>query len=206
MGHDRAATAFLQCAAGRREVASGQLAVLGMSPRSRWRLRSRRLFVPAGDRAPSALGAKNRPDLVLLEDPALPSIESKNSLRRSLVGGMTIVMTTSKPDVAMALATHAILLARGRLIAAGPIPEVVGRFRRLQFVNGLTDTRTAFGTELDDFDALRVRVRGWGIEAVVSNFEESAFERLSGTDGVSDARADPMTLAEILEACHAKAG
>jgi len=44
---------------------------------------------------------------------------------------------------------------------------------------------------------VRVRVRGWGVDAVVSNFDEMAFERFRATDGVRDARADPMSLEEI---------
>lgn len=47
---------------------------------------------------------------------------------------------------------------------------------------------------------MRVKVRGWGVEAVVSNFDESEFERFREADGVRDARSDPMTLEEIFTA------
>jgi len=65
------------------------------------------------------------------------------------------------------------------------------------YSNRLTETRTAFGTELDEFDALRVKVRGWGIDAIVSNFDEAALERLRAVDGVENVQADAMPLEEI---------
>ena len=113
---------------------------------------------------------------------------------------MTVVFTSGNGP-ASELAERAALFSRGRLVAEGAVGELRGRFRRVRFVTRLTETRTAFGTELDEFDAVRVRVRGWGIEAVVANFDPSAFERLRAVDRVSDAEAEPMTLGEIAEAC-----
>ena len=73
----------------------------------------------------------------------------------------------------------------------------LGRARRIRYGNAASETRTAFGTELDAFDALRVKVRGWGIDAVVSNYEDSSFERFRRTDGVEGAEASSMSLEEI---------
>jgi ABC-type multidrug transport system ATPase subunit len=117
---------------------------------------------------------------------------------------MTIFLTTSNHEVAETLADRAGLLARGRLVADGPLSQLVARFRRIRFVTRQTETRTTFGTELDEFDAVRVRVRGWGADAVVSNYDDSAFDRLRGIDGVSEASASPMTLADILESCRSE--
>jgi hypothetical protein len=47
---------------------------------------------------------------------------------------------------------------------------------------------------------VRVKVRGWGVDAVVSNFDETAFESFRGTEGVENARAETMTLEEIFAA------
>ena len=44
---------------------------------------------------------------------------------------------------------------------------------------------------------MRVQVRGWGIDAVVSNFDEAAFERLRAVDGVENVEASAMPLEEI---------
>ena len=110
-------------------------------------------------------------------------------------------MTRTRPSRSSRPCAAVTGLTRPERLAEGATTEILRRFRRIRFANLLTETRTAFGTELDEFDAVRVRVRGWGIEAVVANFDEGAFERLRGVDGVSSAEAEPMTLAEIAEAC-----
>ncbi len=74
------------------------------------------------------------------------------------------------------------------------------RFRRIRYANRLTETRTAFGTELDAFEAVRVQVRGWGIDAIVSNFDEAAFARFRAIDGVDEASAEALPLEEIFVA------
>lgn len=91
-------------------------------------------------------------------------------------------------------------LENGRLVLEDALPRLLSRFRRIRYVNEVTETRTEYGTELDLFDAVRVRVRGWGVDAVVANYEVALFERLRSTEGVRDARAEPMTLGEIFEA------
>jgi hypothetical protein len=91
-------------------------------------------------------------------------------------------------------------LKAGRLLLEEAVPVLLSRFRRIRYVNEMTETRTTYGTELDLFDAVRVKVRGWGVEAVVSNFDEAAFDRFRATDGVRDARVDPMTIEEIYAA------
>ena len=42
-----------------------------------------------------------------------------------------------------------------------------------------------------------MKVRGWGIEAVVSNWDEGAFERFRRMDGVEGAESSAMSLEEI---------
>jgi ABC-type multidrug transport system ATPase subunit len=108
----------------------------------------------------------------------------------------TVFATVSDPAHA-AGADRVGFLSRGRLVLDDDVPTLIARFRRIHYVNEITETRTEYGTELDGFAAVRVKVRGWGVEAVVSNFDEALFERLRATDGVLDARADPMTIAEI---------
>jgi len=64
----------------------------------------------------------------------------------------------------------------------------------------MTEERTEYGNELDAFDAVRVKVRGWGVDAVVSNFDAALFERFRRMEGVKDAVALPMTIEEIFDA------
>jgi len=45
--------------------------------------------------------------------------------------------------------------------------------------------------------AERVQVRGWGVDAIVSNFDEAALDRLRAVDGVENVEADAMPLEEI---------
>jgi hypothetical protein len=71
------------------------------------------------------------------------------------------------------------------------------RFRRIRYGNDRTAERAEYGTELDAFEAVRVKVRGWGVDAVVSNFAESSFEQFRTTDGIVDAEVAPMSLEEI---------
>ncbi|HEX9302958.1 MAG TPA: ATP-binding cassette domain-containing protein [Thermoanaerobaculia bacterium] len=111
----------------------------------------------------------------------------------------TVFATASDPALASA-ADHVGFLAGGRLVLDGDVREIVRRFRRIRYVNEITEARTEYGNELDLFDAVRVRVRGWGVDAVVSNFDEAAFERFRATEGVTNAQALPMTLTEIFEA------
>jgi len=88
-------------------------------------------------------------------------------------------------------------LVEGRLVVEDALAALLARFRRIRYVNEITETRTEYGNELDLFDAVRVKVRGWGVDAVVSNYDDAAFERFRATEGVREARADPLTLEEI---------
>lgn len=199
MGHGRGPAVLLRCLLGRGKAVAGRLRVLGYDPRSRWRLRSRRAFVAEGKSPSAVLEAKRPPDLLLLENVTAPAADRFASLREAAWRGTSVFLTTQEPAVA-SKADRVGILARGRLVTDESLPALLARFRRIRFVNQLTETRTAFGTELDDFDAVRVRVRGWGVEAIVSNFENRAFERFRALDGVADAEVEALTLAEILEA------
>lgn len=112
-------------------------------------------------------------------------------------GRQAALLAARDPGAVDGIATHVGILKAGRLVLDGRLDALMARFRRIRYANRLTETRTAFGTELDAFDAVRVRVRGWGIDAVVSNFEPRAFDEFRAIDGVDDAEALPMTLEEI---------
>ena len=114
-------------------------------------------------------------------------------------GTATVVAAVSDPASAES-ADRVGFLSSGRLVLDDDVRTLIARFRRIHYVNEITETRTEYGTELDRFDAVRVRVRGSRVEAIVSNFDEALFERFRATDGVLEARADPMTIAEIFTA------
>jgi hypothetical protein len=115
------------------------------------------------------------------------------------VPGGTSFLATSSPPLASA-ADRVGFLKEGRLVREEDRVSLASRFRRLRYVNEMTEARTEYGNELDAFDAVRVKVRGWGVDAVVSNFDEALFARFRGMEGVKDAVALPMTIEEIFEA------
>ncbi len=172
----------------------------------------RRLLPRRDAESPSGLLARLRgagassPDLVVLDDTALASDPAARRdtleplLREAAGRGATVLIVTDDLPLVERVATHVGILRRGRLALVGPLGTVRARFRRIRYSNERTEERTEFGTELDAFDAVQVKVRGWGIDAVVSNFDEGAFARFASTEGVVDAEAEELSLEEIFEA------
>jgi ABC-2 type transport system ATP-binding protein len=153
-----------------------------------------------------ALALGHGPELLVLDDPTLGlDVVARQALFEELVGeladrGTTIFLTTHDLAGFEGLTTRAGILKDGRLVLDEDMDALKSRFRRIRYGNRMTETRTDFGNELDAFEAVRVKVRGWGIEAVVSNFENGAFERFRGKDGVVDAEASALSLEEIFVA------
>jgi ABC-type multidrug transport system ATPase subunit len=162
--------AIVRCVLGELRPEGGRIAVLGVDPRRERRRLKRRVRF---DEAEGTIRLDTEP--------------------------ATTLLVTDDPRRA-ATADRVGFLKEGRLLLEEAVPVLLSRFRRIRYVNEMTETRTDYGNELDLFDAVRVKVRGWGVDAVVSNFDEAAFDRFRATDGVSDARADPLSLEEIFAA------
>jgi ABC-type multidrug transport system ATPase subunit len=195
-------SALWRCLAGPVRPEAGRALVLGLDPARRWRLRGRRRVVAEGEDVRAAVSSRKAPDVLLIDRPDAAAIAAAGPRIRELAAaGTATLVATDDADVAAQIAGRIGLFGRGRLVAEGTVSDLRARFRRLRYANRVTETRTAFGTELDEFDAVRVRVRGWGIEAVVGNFTADSFERLRAVDGVEEATAEDMSLEEILEAC-----
>ena len=156
-----------------------------------------------------ALG--HAPELLVLDDPTLGlDVVARKALYAELVGeladrGTTVFVTTHDLAGIEGIATHVGILKEGRLMLDEAAEALKSRFRRIRYGNRMTETRAVYGEELDGFDALRVKVRGWGVDAVVSNYEEVSFERFRQIDGVVDAEAAPMSLEEIFLAIAGEA-
>ncbi|HEY1434183.1 MAG TPA: ABC transporter ATP-binding protein [Thermoanaerobaculia bacterium] len=150
-----------------------------------------------------ALALGHAPELLVLDDPTLGlDAVARRALFDEVVGeladrGTTVFLTTHDLAGFEGIATRVGVLKSGKLVLDEDLESLKARFRRIRYANRQTETRTAFGTELDAFDAVRVQVRGWGIDAVVSNFDETAFERFQAMDGVDDATAEALPLEEI---------
>ena len=149
----------------------------------------------------AALG--HRPQLLVLDDPTLGlNPAARETLLAELIGvladsGTTIFLATRDLSSVEGFATRVGILKGGRLVLDEEIETLKARFRRIRYGNDRTVERAEYGTELDDFDAVRVKVRGWGVDAVVSNFTEWNFERFRRIEGVVDAEVSTMPLEEI---------
>ena len=153
-----------------------------------------------------ALALGHSPAVLVLDDPTLGlDVVARRALSEEIVGeladrGTTVFLTTHDLTGFEGIATRVGILKAGRLIVDEELESLKARFRRIRYANRMTETRTEFGNELDAFEAVRVQVRGWGIDAVVSNFDESAFERFRAMDGVENVSAEPLSLEEIFVA------
>jgi ABC-2 type transport system ATP-binding protein len=150
-----------------------------------------------------SLALGHSPAVLVLDDPTLGlDVVARRALSEEIVGeladrGTTIFLTTHDLSGFEGIATRVGILKEGRLIVDEDLESLKARFRRIRYANRMTETRTEFGNELDAFEAVRVQVRGWGIDAIVSNFAEEAFARFRQMDGVDDATAEALPLEEI---------
>jgi len=149
----------------------------------------------------AALG--HGPQLLVLDDPTLGlDAVARKDLYEELIGepagrGTTVFLTTHDLAGVEGIATRVGILKDGRLVLDEEMEKLKSGFRRIRYGNDRTSERTAYGTELDAFEAVRVKVRGWGIDAVVSNFTDSAFDQFRQTGGVVDAEVSLMSLEEV---------
>ncbi|MGE5277203.1 MAG: ABC transporter ATP-binding protein [Acidobacteriota bacterium] len=209
LGRGEAGSALLSCVAGKRKPSSGRALLLGEDAwRKRRRLRGLvALAAPDGRTAPEELWDRamaGPPRLLLLDGHAAGSRPFARPLssriREAAARGAAILLATGDAADAESVADRVGILRGGALALDEDVSTLTRRFRRLRYRNEITETRTEYGTELDLFEAVRVRVRGYGVEAIVSNFDEELFERLRSADGVADAEASLLTIAEIFGA------
>jgi ABC-2 type transport system ATP-binding protein len=153
-----------------------------------------------------ALALGHSPEILVLDDPTLGlDVVARRALSEEIVGeladqGTTVFLTTHDLAGFEGIATRVGILKEGRLVVDEELETLKARFRRIRYANRMTETRTEFGNELDAFDAVKVQVRGWGIDAIVSNFDDVAFERFRAMDGVENVSAEPLSLEEIFVA------
>ncbi|HEY6930698.1 MAG TPA: ATP-binding cassette domain-containing protein [Thermoanaerobaculia bacterium] len=120
-------------------------------------------------------------------------------VRKAASDGITVLIATDRPEHVENLTDGVSILREGTLLVTSSSDALKSRFRKIQYRNEITPERKDYGNELDEFDAARVRVRGWGVEAIVSNFSDVLYDRFRGIPGIVDAEALPMSLAEIFE-------
>lgn len=150
-----------------------------------------------------ALALASKPDLLVLDDPTLGlDAVARRAVFEELVDELaerqtTVFLTTHDLGGVERMADRVGILKDGRLVLDEELETLKARFRKIRYGNEVTETRREFGNELDTFDAVRVKVRGWGVEAVVSNYDDLHFERFQRQDGVVGAEVSAMSLEEV---------
>jgi len=143
------------------------------------------------------------PELLLLDDPTLGlDPVARHAFFDEIVAeladrGTTVVLTTHDLAGVERIADRVGVLKDGRLLLSEESETLKARFRTVRYRSEVTENRTDFGNELDELEPVRVKVRGWGIEAVVSAFSDERFERFAAKDGIVDAEVAPLSLEEL---------
>ena len=150
-----------------------------------------------------SLALASSPDLLLLDDPTLGlDPVARHAFFDEIVTeladrGTTVFLTTHDLAGVERIADRVGILQDGRLLLCEETEALKARFRAVRYRSEVTESRTDFGNELDELEPLRVKVRGWGVEAVVSGFSDERFERFAARDGITDAEASPLSLEEV---------
>jgi ABC-2 type transport system ATP-binding protein len=143
-----------------------------------------------------AMALASSPEVLILDDPTLGlDVVARKSLFEEVIGelaehGTTILVTTHDLAGIESLADRVGMMRSGRLVVDEPMESLKARFRRLRYA--AAPVALAAG----QFETASVRQWGSGTEAVVSNFDDVAFERFR-SGGAAHAEADPMSLEEI---------
>jgi ABC-type multidrug transport system ATPase subunit len=142
-----------------------------------------------------ALALAMSPELLVLDDPTLGlDVVARKSLFDEVIGdmaerGTTTLVTTHDLGGIEALADRVAILKDGRLALDESIETLKSRFRRIRFASA--------PVALSNGSLMAASVTQWGngTEAVVSNYDDVAFERFRSTTNVAE--VSPMSLEEI---------
>jgi len=144
-----------------------------------------------------ALALATSPELVILDDPTLGlDVVARKSLFEEVIAdmadrGMTVFITTHDLAPVEAIADRVGILVNGRLALDEETETLKARFRRIRVAAQPVALATA------ELRAVNVRQWGSGTEAVVSNYDDLAFERFRDAAKINGADVTPMTLEEI---------
>ncbi len=143
-----------------------------------------------------ALALANSPELLVLDDPTLGlDVVARRSLFEEVIGdladrGTTIFITTHDLAGVETFADRVGMMESGRLVLDEEVDALKSRFRRIRFA----------AQPVIDASVLRTTVmRSWGAgaEAIVSNYDDLAFERMRSSSNIGAAEVEAMSLEEI---------
>jgi ABC-2 type transport system ATP-binding protein len=143
-----------------------------------------------------ALALAIAPELLILDDPTLGlDVVARKSLFEEVIGdladrGTTIFITTHDLAGVETFADRVGMMEHGRLVLDEEVDALKSRFRRIRFVQPVA------------IDAAMLRptvIRSWGggAEAIVSNYDDLAFERMRTSSNIGAAEVEAMSLEEI---------
>jgi ABC-2 type transport system ATP-binding protein len=136
------------------------------------------------------------PDLLILDDPTLGlDVVARKAFFEEVITeladrGITVLLTTHDLAGVETIADRVAILRDGMLVLDEELEPLKARFRRIRFA--------AQPRALESSPLHTVTVRRWGngAEAVVTNYEDLAFERFQASLGAG-AEVTPMSLEEI---------
>lgn len=153
-----------------------------------------------------AIALATSPDVLILDDPALGlDVVARKSLFDEVIKeladrGITVFITTHELPAIEALADRVAIMRGGRVVLDEEMETLKQRFRRIRFASA--------PVALSGGSLVAASVRQWGsgTEAVVSNYDEIAFERFRNMNGVGHAETSSMSLEEIFIAVAGEEG
>lgn len=144
-----------------------------------------------------ALALAGSPRLLVLDDPTLGlDAVARKAVFEELIGeladrGTTVFITSHDLAGVERIADRVAVLRQGKLVLDEEMETLKHRFRRLSFPVALTPGERE--PRLEALAPVAVASRGWGIEAVVANYDE---DRLEGP-GKGGPEVSALTLEEI---------
>jgi ABC-2 type transport system ATP-binding protein len=146
-----------------------------------------------------ALCLAPQPELLVLDDPTLGlDAVARKALYDELIGdladrGATVFITTHDLAGVESLATHVAILRKTRLIVDEELDVLKARFRRIRCAKPAPATSPAW----TPFVTVSERARDWGVEAVVSNYEDAVLEAFEAQSGARDVEVGTLSLEEV---------
>jgi ABC-2 type transport system ATP-binding protein len=144
-----------------------------------------------------ALALAASPDLLVLDDPTLGlDVVARKSLFEEVIAdladrGMTVFLTTHDLAGVESIADHVAIMNGGRVVLDEELEPLKARFRRIRFAN------QAVALDAASLQTAVIRRWGTGTEAIVSNYDDLALERLRASAPMQTAEVAPMSLEEI---------
>ncbi|HXO19523.1 MAG TPA: ABC transporter ATP-binding protein [Thermoanaerobaculia bacterium] len=150
------------------------------------------------------------PRLLVLDDPTLGLDPlARRSVFGELIGeladrGTTVFLTTHDLAAVEGIVDRVGILKAGKLLLDEELESLKRRFRRLSFAPAGEDAGRTPG--LAELAPVAVAARGWGVEAVVSGYDEERFSLLRSGRGAGAPEVTSLSLEEIFLAVVGRPG